>query len=324
MKRLNATVLEQIVDHLDHAVVVVDATRDHQPIVYVNRCFEDMTGYPAGEAVGQGCGMLRGERTNEAVVAEFDKSMQQELAHSAPLTHYRKDGSEFSSHLKVIPLHSRSGRLTHWLWCLATDAPSAIEPGDGPQIVEPSDAPSDQSSAVNIDLDDLIAHDRLTGIHSRKYFEALLERRWKEATDDNGSLSLFMIEIDAFSEYNSTFGRQAGDSCLRLVARAITGALRRASDVGARFAHEEFVALVCDLDSEDAMSLAQRIRERVAALCIHHPRSGVAKYVSVSIGVATLSPTAKTRPARLLREAQEALGKATDAGRNTIKQASNG
>ncbi len=320
MKRLNATVLEQIVDHLDHAVLVVDATRDNEPIVYVNRCFEHMTGYPASEAVGQGCGILRGEHTDEAVLAEFDKSMRQEQPHSAPLTHYRKDGSEFSSHLKVIPLHSHSGRLTHWLWCLATNAQSSIEPHAGPQ----ADSSFNESPGVNIQLDDLVAHDRLTGIHSRKYFEALLERRWKEATDNNGSLSLFMIEIDAFQEYNSTFGRQAGDSCLRLVARAITGSLRRASDVGARFGHEEFVALVCDLDSEDAMSLAQRIRERVAALCIHHPRSGVAKYVSVSIGVANISPGNKTKPARLLRESQEALQKATDAGRNTIKQASNG
>ena len=316
MKRLNATVLEQIVDHLDHAVVVVDATRDNQPIVYVNSCFEYMTGYPASEAVGQGCGILRGEHTDETVLAEFYKSMQEEKPHSAHLTHYRKDGSEFSSHLKVIPLHTRSGRLSHWLWCLATDAQSPVESSAASQ----ADAPS----RLNIDLDDLVAHDRLTGIHSRRYFEALLERRWQSATDNHGSLSLFMIEIDAFSEYNSTFGRQAGDSCLRLVARAITGALRRASDIGARFGHEEFVALVCDLDTEDAMSLAKRIRERVAALCIHHPRSGVTKYVSVSIGLANISPHGNMKPARLLRESQEALQKATDAGRNTIKEASNG
>ena len=89
--------------------------------------------------------------------------------------------------------------------------------------------------------------DRLTGLYSRAYFDDVLAREWAASALVSRSLTLFLFDIDFFSTYNDTFGRGAGDSCLRLVAQAIRSCFRRDSDLCVRYDGQRFACLAASM-----------------------------------------------------------------------------
>ncbi len=160
--------------------------------------------------------------------------------------------------------------------------------------------------------------DGLTGIANRRHFDAVLAREWNRAQRFGNSLSLIMADVDHFKLYNDTYGHQAGDECLKQVAAVLSGRLMRATDLAARLGGEEFVCLVPDIPARGAMELAQGIVEAMRAAAIPHVSSLVASCVTVSIGLATLTPTADLAPAALLEMADQFLYQAKHAGRNRV------
>ncbi len=131
-----------------------------------------------------------------------------------------------------------------------------------------------------------IRDDRLTGLFTLAYLEELLKRDWSVAQRENRSIALFAIDIDALDLYNATFGRAAGDSTIRRVAHVVSGCLRRSSDVTARIDGGSLIAFAPGLTHEQALRIGQLMAERVRDLRIHHPRSAVLRYISVSVGCA--------------------------------------
>jgi diguanylate cyclase (GGDEF)-like protein len=106
-----------------------------------------------------------------------------------------------------------------------------------------------------------------------------------------------VFRFDSFEAYSDVYGRHAADECLRKVAHAITGSLRRAGDLTARYADDRFVVLMGEADAVQAAQLAERIAARVRGLAIHHPRSAGDRFVTVSYGVASVVPeTGHVRP----------------------------
>lgn len=131
-------------------------------------------------------------------------------------------------------------------------------------------------------------------------------------------LSLLMIDVDAFKQYNDLYGHPAGDECLREVAKAIRLSLLRASDCVARYGGEEIAVLLPDTDLAGAMFVAERMREAVQSLGLTHAGSKTAGVVTVSIGVACAVPDAAAACATLVRAADQALYRAKAAGRNRL------
>jgi two-component system chemotaxis family response regulator WspR len=154
-----------------------------------------------------------------------------------------------------------------------------------------------------------IRDDRLTGLYTRPYLEELLRRDWAIGQREGRSIALFMIDIDALELYNTTFGRAAGDSTIRRVAHCVSGCLRRASDVTARIDGGSFIAFAPGL-------VANIMAERVRELRIHHPRSTILRYVTITVGVAAAVPRPEDGPNVLLERAQARLAVAKKAGRN--------
>ncbi|MBN8875125.1 MAG: diguanylate cyclase [Rhodospirillales bacterium] len=149
--------------------------------------------------------------------------------------------------------------------------------------------------AANRALEAMAMEDALTGLANRRRFDSLLDKEWRRSCRRGLALSVIMVDADWFKQYNDMFGHLAGDACLRAIARAIDGVLRRPADLGARYGGEEFVVLLPDTDHAGALHMAERIRLAVRALAKPHPESPHG-FVTVSLGVATAWPQATSQP----------------------------
>jgi diguanylate cyclase (GGDEF)-like protein len=159
--------------------------------------------------------------------------------------------------------------------------------------------------------------DSLTKLANRRWFDRGLARKWSRAARDGGSMSLLMIDVDRFKSFNDTYGHQGGDRVLRAIAGVISESIRRPDDLAARYGGEEFAVVLPNTDSRGAGHVATAIRDGVRALQITHGGSEH-NIVTVSIGLATVMPGSGMKPLLLVREADAALYRAKDSGRNTI------
>lgn len=161
--------------------------------------------------------------------------------------------------------------------------------------------------------------DGLTGISNRRRYDRYLDEEWRRAFRSGTMLSLLMIDIDYFKQFNDTYGHIAGDECLKKVARALSSVLKRPSDLAARYGGEEFVCILPETDIAGALSVAEELRNNVEALKIPHEHSKVAPFTTVSIGVASMTPSSGVSPIALAEEADAALFAAKAGGRNRVR-----
>lgn len=173
-------------------------------------------------------------------------------------------------------------------------------------------------------LEQLALLDGLTDIPNRRYFDAELERQYRRSDRDRTELSVIMIDIDNFKGFNDNYGHGAGDECLRKVAQAIHTRAGRPTDLVARYGGEEFIALLPNTSLAGAADVAENIRLAVAALNIPHAYSDAASVVTLSLGVATFTPTADSTTApgdfgQLVQRADTALYEAKRAGKNIVR-----
>jgi len=165
----------------------------------------------------------------------------------------------------------------------------------------------------------LAQHDSLTGAKNRRVFDEHLATLWRRAAEQHRNIALLLIDIDHFKVYNDCYGHQAGDRTLRRVAQTIGSLVCRPTDVLARYGGEEFAAVLYDADIEDARQMAEKMRRAVAELNIDHHGSGVARFVTISVGVAAVIPNLSRSPSGALQLADEALYEAKVSGRNRIE-----
>jgi diguanylate cyclase (GGDEF)-like protein len=175
----------------------------------------------------------------------------------------------------------------------------------------------------NRKLTALSSTDALTGVANRRQFDDTLAREWGRAQRSGEPLALAMIDVDCFKLYNDNYGHQAGDACLREVARVIQAAVHRATDLAARYGGEEFAFIAPLNSSAQAALLAETIRAGLQALALPHEASP-AGCVTVSIGVASITPTERQSAELLVRAADQALYLAKERGRNCVMQAQGG
>lgn len=174
---------------------------------------------------------------------------------------------------------------------------------------------------ANERLQQLSATDALTGIGNRRAFDTVLQTEWARAARDTEDLALLVIDVDFFKKYNDRYGHPAGDECLRLIAEAIEGTLRRPPDFAARFGGEEFVAILPGTEEAGALDVAERVCRKVRELGVPHEAShfGV---VTISVGVASMAPRPGDGCQLLIDLADQALYDAKQAGRNRSRGAS--
>ncbi len=172
--------------------------------------------------------------------------------------------------------------------------------------------------ALNLELEHLSYRDGLTGITNRRMFDETLTKEWNRALRNRYPLSLVMIDIDFFKQYNDFYGHQQGDACLKLVAKVLKGACRRAEDLVVRYGGEEFVLLLPGMDPDQTVHLAEQCRKGVVELNLPHQDSQASPVVTISLGVSTVVPSVDMDAESLLASADRFLYQAKENGRNQV------
>ncbi|MEP6518590.1 diguanylate cyclase domain-containing protein [Microcoleus vaginatus] len=163
--------------------------------------------------------------------------------------------------------------------------------------------------------------DGLTQVANRRCFDERLQSEWHRLMQGKQKLSLIMLDVDYFKRYNDCYGHQAGDTCLVQVAKAAAGSVKRSSDLFVRYGGEEFAAILPSTDAAGALAVAESMRQAIRNLAIPHEQSDVSAIVTVSMGIATVIPTAETSPDELIALADRALYDAKRQGRDRYRSA---
>lgn len=171
---------------------------------------------------------------------------------------------------------------------------------------------------ANAELKILSEKDALTGLHNRMAMERKLTQEWNVLRRKSEPLSILMIDIDRFKEYNDYYGHQAGDDCLRRVAIIFSSVAHRASDMAARYGGEEFILILPGIALEEAHQMALNLLRSIEAERIEHEHSDHHGHLTISIGVACDIPSETLTIQDLIRNADEALYRAKKQGRNRV------
>ena len=173
---------------------------------------------------------------------------------------------------------------------------------------------------VNNKLELLSNTDGLTGVANRRSLDCVLAQEWNRAQRSGSSLALVILDVDNFKHFNDYYGHLAGDDCLRALAQALVKSGRRAGELVARYGGEEFVVLLPDASVHDALEAAQHIQQEVWSLALPHVETSPG-IVTVSLGVACLVPSRQHIPEDLIRQADSAMYRAKESGRNRLQLA---
>ena len=165
-------------------------------------------------------------------------------------------------------------------------------------------------------LEDFSFRDGLTGVANRRKFDAVLDEEWSLARRNTQPLSLILVDIDFFKQYNDHYGHVQGDECLRRVGKALNGVASRPRDLLARYGGEEFVLVLPATDEAAARRVSERCRQAIFKEQIPHAASSVGQLLTVSQGVGTLIPAASDTLIQFLDTVDRRLYRAKQGGRD--------
>ncbi|RAU22059.1 hypothetical protein CU669_10235 [Paramagnetospirillum kuznetsovii] len=305
-RQLAQTTLDALLEH----VCVIDETGN---ILTTNQRWQDFL------VANDGDHLLAGIGVNYLAVCDRVKgAMQEEAAAAAAgirsVLHGSCDrfGMEYAC-------DSPTEKRWFVMSVLRADAPS------GARVVIAHQDISERKRAED-QLRHLASVDGLTGVANRRAFDTTLSQEWRRACRSRMPLSLLMVDVDHFKRFNDHYGHQAGDECLRAVAGALAGAVKRPGELVARYGGEEFSVILPSCGLDDARRLAEKMRAAVLALHITHAASETASEVTISVGVSCFAlgdpavegVSCDVRPDGLIAFADSALYRAKASGRNRV------
>jgi diguanylate cyclase (GGDEF)-like protein len=175
---------------------------------------------------------------------------------------------------------------------------------------------------INQHLETLVATNALTGVANRRAFEMEAAREWRRCGREQAPMSLLLLDVDHFKAFNDFYGHQAGDDCLREVAAAAAAAIHRPGDLLARYGGEEFAIILPRTSLDGAVAIAEQVRAGIQTRALIHDASDLGQ-ITVSIGVACLTPKPEAPVEQLTALADAALYTAKRSGRNRVHAAEN-
>lgn len=179
---------------------------------------------------------------------------------------------------------------------------------------------ADANSALQL----VSAIDSLTGLANRRAFDEKLETEWINALRERSAISLILIDVDFFKQYNDRFGHPEGDVCLQRISQALKGCVDGHRDLVARYGGEEIVLLCPGITAAQTAVLAELCRKKIEQMNIPHPESGIKDRVTISLGHVCIQPVNGMPYKNLICIADQALYQAKQTGRNLSVQADYG
>ncbi len=171
---------------------------------------------------------------------------------------------------------------------------------------------------INRDLKRLSFKDPLTGLWNRRKYDQTIALEWRRCLRYKRPISLILLDIDYFKEFNDSYGHMAGDECLIKIGEMLKNSLFRSSDMVARYGGEEFTVLLPDSGKEEAITVADMLRQKIESMNIPNEKSLVSNYVTVSIGIYSTVPDSNSSYEDLFNATDRALYQAKDNGRNQV------
>lgn len=162
------------------------------------------------------------------------------------------------------------------------------------------------------------SEDRLTGLGNRRRFDENYDAAWQQAARLQVPLSLIILDVDHFKKYNDRYGHPAGDECLRSIANVMGNCIKRGGDSVARYGGEEFAVILFHTPMTNARNIGEQMCAAVRNLALKHEASSFG-VVTISIGGATVVPNLETSRQELLDQADSALYRAKELGRNRVE-----
>jgi len=289
--RLSASVF----DSTQEGIMVVAAADG--TIESVNNAFSQITGYSREETIGETPQMFWSDKQSATVHANLWKELSERGEWSGELWVCRKNEETFPLDLSISAIQDDEGVVTHYA-AIFTDI-------------------TERKKAEDL-LRTLSSSDPLTQLANRRSLDDSLAAEWRRAQRSNSTISLVMIDIDYFKRYNDSYGHQQGDDCLIQVADLLRTSLHRPGDFAARYGGEEFILTLPNLTADEAARLMTTIQKKLAHLAIEHNDSPVCGQVTLSAGVAATVPSSEDKPERLIAQADRALYRAKQEGRNRV------
>jgi diguanylate cyclase (GGDEF)-like protein/PAS domain S-box-containing protein len=260
----------RIFDSVSNGISISDANLPDFPLTYVNPAFERMSGYTASEVCGRNCRFLQGTDTNQPAVAEIRQALREAKDARVVLRNYRKNGTLFWNELYLSTIRDHDGRITHFVG-IQNDITAQIEAKD--------------------ELQHLAHHDALTGLANRGLLMAQLDQALEHARRNQSTVAVLYFDLDRFKQVNDTFGHDAGDQLLLVVAARLRSVARGGETV-ARLGGDEFVVVLQDIN---ATRQPANVMRRLSAK-LQEPTNilGTDIYPGASVGMAVFPQDGET------------------------------
>ncbi len=302
MKRLSRQILEQILAHSSDGIVIADARDPDFPVVYANPAYERYSGYGADDLLGRRLPLLSHGSLDRRDVAHLKEALDRGESYEGTLVDSHKDGTSWVSHVRVEPLYGPHGVVRLFL---LSQNPRSAENG-GSSKVEVGMLQREIQRARQ-ELASLDRREPVTGVLRYDYFLELAEKDFRMARRDGRLVAVILLDVVDLDTYRQTFGTKAADSCLRMIAGQIHGALRRSGDLCARADEHSIVTLTHGQRLDEIRALALRLGANVCDLGMHNPRGRHGRYISAQVGVAGGIPDGDYTPEVAIAEAREDL-----------------
>ena len=273
--------------------VIISSTDAKGIITDVNDAFCNISGYSREELINKSHNIVRHEDMSNELYKQMWESIKNNIPWSGELKNKNKYGSYYWVKISIYPNFEKDKLIGY----------TAIK--------------QDITDKKRVEY--LSITDELTQMYNRRFFNIKIEEELKRARREDSFITFLMIDIDYFKKYNDNYGHQKGDDTLIKVAKVILANMKRAGDYGFRLGGEEFGILFCLKENpEKSIGLARRIKEEVENLKIEHKASLVNKYITISIGLVIKRANNVKSSSELYKEADEALYKAKEEGRNCV------
>ena len=312
-----------------NGITISDPNLPDNPLIYVNRSFELMTGYSSEEVLGRNCRFLQGNDRNQTTLPEIRAALREGRDCQVLLRNYRKDGTLFWNELRLSPVHDEWGRLVNFVGVQndVTERKRAEEEIRSAHAeldervrrrtarLAETNARLEREIAERRELEEQLTHqafhDPLTGLPNRSLFLDRVELSLTGSLERGGKVAVLLLDLDDFKTVNDSLGYEAGDRVLLAVAERLENAVG-ARGTAAHLGGDQFAVLLEDVaGAGDAVRAARWIEE---ALRSPFGLEGHERLVTASIGVG-LSTSAWESPEEIMRRADAAMYRAKGAGK---------
>lgn len=291
--KINEKMVQEYVKLVDQNILT-STTDISGKIIYVSEAFARISGYNKDELIGYTHRVVKHEDNDPQLYENMWETISHNRIWHGVIKNKKKDGGFYWVDATIYPVFNSYGEKSGY-------------------------------TAIRIDITDkkrveeLLIVDALTGVYNRRHFNEIFPRAINTAKRERKYISLIILDIDHFKQYNDTYGHQEGDEALIKVAHALKAQMKRATDLCFRLGGEEFGVVFESLSPDEAFAFADDIRASVEALTIEHRNNTAGAYVTVSAGLVTRKTVNSIDPDMLYKAADELLYQAKESGRNRVK-----